>query len=109
MLEDLEGEKLKYETAEEFLADIEKEFRRGNKETVKVVELKRLEQGEKIIKEFIQEFQRVVKESGYERRSLVEKFKRGMNRTICQRLMESEWQPSSIEQKYNRAIILNRN
>ena len=39
----LEVEILKYEMAGEFLAEIKKEFGRGNKETVKVVELKRIE------------------------------------------------------------------
>jgi len=32
-----------------------------------------------------------------------------MNGTICQRLIESEWQSSFIEQWYDRAIALNRN
>ena len=42
-LEDLEGGLLEYETAREFLANIKKEFGEGDKETVKVAELKRLE------------------------------------------------------------------
>jgi len=47
MLEDLKGDLLEYKTAEEFLAIIKKEFGRGDKETVKVVELKGIEQGKK--------------------------------------------------------------
>ena len=35
-----------------------------------------------IIEEFIQEFKRVVRGSGYKRQSLVEEFKRGINRSI---------------------------
>jgi len=72
------------------LADIKKKFGGGDEEGVKVAELKRLEQGGKIMEEFIQEFRRAVRESGYEERSLVEEFKRGINGTIYQRLMESE-------------------
>ena len=53
MLEDLEEGLLEYEIARKFLANIRKEFRRGNKKSVKVAELKRLEQGGKIIKEFV--------------------------------------------------------
>jgi len=34
---------LEYEIAEEFLAELKKEFGEGDKEVVKVVELKRLE------------------------------------------------------------------
>jgi len=43
MLEDLEGRLLEYKTVGEFLADIRKEFGEGDEESVKVVELKRLE------------------------------------------------------------------
>ena len=43
MLEDLEGGLLEYKTIEEFLADLRKEFGEGNKETVNIAELKRLE------------------------------------------------------------------
>jgi len=52
--------------------------------------LRRLEQEGKTIEEFVQKFRRVARESRYKRRSLVEEFKRGINATIYQRLMESE-------------------
>jgi len=42
-LEDLEGGSLEYETVREFLADIKKELGEGDKEIVKVAELKRIE------------------------------------------------------------------
>jgi len=61
------------------------------------------------MEEFVQEFRRAARGSGYEGRPLVEEFKRGINATICQRLMELEWQPSSIKQWYDRATVLNRN
>ena len=64
------------------MADIQKEFGGGDKKSVKIVELKRLEQGSKIIEEFAQEFRRAVRESGYKGRLLVEEFKRGINATI---------------------------
>ena len=68
--------------AGEFLAVIEKEFEGGNEETIKVAELKRLEQRGRTIKEFVQEFRRATRDSEYKGRPLVEEFKRGMNRTI---------------------------
>jgi len=83
ILEDLEEELLKYETAGEFLADIRKEFGGEDKETVKVVELKRIEQEGKTIEECVQEFRRVARGSRYKERHLVEKFKRSMNGIIC--------------------------
>ena len=51
-----------------------------------------------MMEKFVQEFRRTIRESGYKERPLVEKFKRRMNGMICQRLMESEQQPSSIKQ-----------
>ena len=97
-MKDLEGGLLEYKIAGEFLENIKKEFGGGDKETVKVAKLKKLEQEGKMIKEFVQEFRRTARGSGYKGRPLVKEFKRGMNRTICQRLIESEQQPSSIEQ-----------
>jgi len=86
----LEGELLEYETVGEFLAEIRKEFRREDEKLVKVAELKRLEQRGKMMEEFVQKFRKAARESGYEERLLVEEFKRRINATICQRLMESE-------------------
>ena len=50
-------------------------------------ELKRLEQGRRTMKEFVQEFRRAAKDSKYKEGLLIEEFKRGMNRTICQKLI----------------------
>ena len=75
-MEDLEGGLLEYETVEEFLAGIRKEFGRGDEELVKVVELRRLEQEGKTMKKFVQELRRTARGSGYEGRLLVEEFKR---------------------------------
>ena len=82
-LENLEEGVLEYENVGEFLADIRKEFREGGKESVKVTELKKLEQGRKTIEKFVQEFRRAAKESKYKGRPLVEEFKRDINTTIC--------------------------
>jgi len=49
----LEAEVLEYEMAGEFLADLKKEFRGEEKEIVKVAELRRLEQEEKTMEEFV--------------------------------------------------------
>ena len=58
ILEDLEGGSLEYETIGEFLR---KKFGGGDEETIKVAELKRLEQRGKTMEEFIQEFRRVAR------------------------------------------------
>jgi len=64
-LKDLKGELLEYETVGEFLADIKKEFGGEDEKSVKVAELKKLEQGEKMMEEFMQKFQRAARDSGY--------------------------------------------
>ena len=53
ILEDLEEELLKYKTVGEFLADIRKEFREEDKESMKVAELKKVEQEGKMMEEFV--------------------------------------------------------
>ena len=87
-----------YETVEEFLTSLKKEFGRGEEELVKAAELRKLEQGGRTMEEFVQEFKRAAKGSGYEGRPLVEEFKREMNGGIRRNLMEAENQPASIKQ-----------
>jgi len=90
LLEDLE--------VGEFLLELRKEFGGGDEESVKVVKLKKIEQGGKMMEEFVQEFRRVARGSGYQGKVLVEEFKRRMNRGIKRKLIEVERPPSSIKQ-----------
>ena len=55
VLEELEIGELEFETVGEFLAEIKKEFREGEEESVKVAELRKLEQGDKTICAGVQE------------------------------------------------------
>jgi len=109
VMEELEGREMEYETAEEFLTVLKKEFRGGEEEAVKVTELRKLEQGGRTMEEFVQEFKWAARESGYERQPLIEEFKRGMNGGIWRKLMESENPLTSIELWYRRAMALDRN
>jgi len=109
VMEELEAGEIEYETAEEFLMNLKKEFGGGEEEAVKAAELRKLEQGGKTMEEFVQEFKRAARGSGYEGRPLVEEFKRGMNRGIRRKLMEVENLPASIEQWYKRATALDKN
>ena len=109
IMEELETGEIEYETIEEFLTSIKKEFGSGKEESVKAAKLRKLEQEGRMIEEFIQEFKRAVRGSGYEGRPLVEEFKRGINGGIRRKLMKSENPPASIEQWYKRAMALDRN
>jgi len=109
VMEELESGEMEYETAEEFFTDLRKEFGGGEEESVKAAELRRMEQGGKTMEEYVQEFKRAARGSGYEGRLLVEEFKREMNGGIRRKLMEAENPPTSIEQWYRRAMALDRN
>ena len=109
LMEELESGEMEYESMEEFFTSLKKEFGGGEEESVKAVELRKLEQGGRTMKEFVQEFKRAARGSGYERRPLMKEFKRGMNRGIRRKLMELENPPTSIEQWYRRATALDRN
>ena len=108
-MEELEAVEVEYESVEEFLTSLRKEFGGGEAESVKAAELRKLEQGGRTMEEFVQEFKRAARGSGYEGRPLMEEFKRGMNRGIQRKLMESENPLTSIEQWYRRAMALDRN
>ena len=109
IMEELELGEVKYELVEEFLASLRKEFGGGEEESVKTAELRKLEQGERTMEEFMQEFKRAARGSRYEGRPLMEEFKQEMNRAIRRKLMEAENQPGSIEQWYRRTTALDRN
>ena len=75
MLKELEIEEIEFENVGEFLAEIRREFGGGDEESVKVAELKKIEQGGRMMEEFVQDFKRTARGSGYEGRLLVEEFK----------------------------------
>ena len=90
MLEELEAEELEFKNVGEFLAEIKKEFGGEEEESVKAAELRKLEQGGKTIKEFVQKFKRTARGIRYKGRLLVEEFKREMNGVIRRKLMKAE-------------------
>jgi len=94
-LEDLKSGEVKFELVKEFLMELKKKFREEDEKSVKVAKLKKIEQEERTMKEFVQ---KIAKGSRYKGRALVEKFKRKMNKVIRNKLMEAERSPTSIEQ-----------
>jgi len=108
-LDKLETGEIEFENVGELLAEIRREFGRGDEESVKVAELKRIEQEGRMMEEFVQDFKRTARGSGYEGHPLIEEFKWGMNGNIRRKLMEAENQPATIENWFKRAIALDRN
>ena len=100
---------IEFENVWEFLVEIRREFGEGDEESVKVAELKKIEQGGRMMEEFVQDFKRTARGSGYEGWPLMKEFKRGMNGSIRRKLIEAENQSCSIKQWFKRAIALDRN
>ena len=96
-MEELESEKIEYKSVEEFLISLKRESSREEEEATKAAELRKIEQEGRTIEEFVQEFKRAARGSGYEGRPLMEEFKRGINGGIRRKLMEAENPLASIE------------
>ena len=73
ILENLESGNLEYEMVEEFLADLKKKFGGEDKEAVKVVKLKKLEQEERIMEELVQKFRKTTRGSKYKKKTISER------------------------------------
>jgi len=109
VIEELKAGEIEFELAGEFLAEIRREFGGEDEESVKIVELKKIEQGGRTMEEFMQDFKKTARGSSYEGHPLIKEFKWGMNGGIRRKLMEAENQPGSIEQWFKRAITLDHN
>ena len=75
IMDEIEAGEVEFESVEEFFTCLKKEFGGGEEESAKAAELRKLEQGGKTMEEFVQEFKRAARGSGYEGRPLVEEFK----------------------------------
>jgi len=89
---------LEYTIVKEFLIDLKKEFGKEYNKIIKVAELQKIEQENRTMEKFIQEFRRAARESEYKERLLIEKFKRRMNRVIQRKLIETEKPSRSLNQ-----------
>ena len=64
IMKELETGELEYKTIEEFLISLKKKFSRGEEESVKAVELRKLEQRGKMMEKFVQELREQQEEVG---------------------------------------------
>ena len=60
--------------------------------------MRTIEQERRTCDEYVQEFKKVVRGSGYERWPLIEEFKRGLSKVLRRKLAEAENSPSTIEE-----------
>jgi len=101
LLDELAKGELEVELAEQLFTKIRNDFGETSEEERKIEQLKTIEQGGRTCNEYVQEFKKIARGSGYEGRSLIEEFKRGLNRSIRRKLAEEEWQ--------ERVVRLDRN
>jgi len=94
---------------EKLFTKIRNDFEETSEEERKIEQLRKIEQGGRTCDEYIQEFKKVARESGYERRSLIEEFKRGLSGAIRRKLAEAEEPLSTIGEWQERAVRLDRN
>jgi len=97
------------EMVEQLFTKIRNDFGETLEEERKIKQLRTIEQGGRTCDEYVQEFKKVTRESGYERRPLIEEFKRGLNGAIQRKLAKAEEPPTTIGEWQKRAVRLDRN
>jgi len=109
LLDELAKGESEVESAEQLFAKIRNDFGETLEEERKIEQLQMIEQGGRMCDEYIQEFKKVARGSGYEGRPLIEEFKRGLNGAIRRKLAEAEEPPTTIGEWQERAVRLDRN
>jgi len=84
------------ESVEQLFTKIRNNFGEILEEKRKIEQLRTIEQGRGTYNEYVQEFKKVTRESGYKRRPFIKEFKRGLNRSIRRKLAEAEELPTTI-------------
>ena len=77
---------------------IRNNFGETSEEERKIEQLRTIEQENRTCDEYIQEFKKVARGSGYKGRPLIEEFKRGLSGVIRRKLAEVEEPPTTIEE-----------
>jgi len=108
-LDELAKGESEVESAEQLFTKIRNNFGETSEEERKIEQLRTIKQGGRTCDEYVQEFKKIARGSGYERRPLIEEFKQGLNRAIRRKLAEAEEPPTTIGEWQERAVRLDRN
>ena len=90
LLDELLKKESEVETVEELFKKMRNEFGETEEEERKVEQLRTIEQGSRTYNEYVQEFKKIARGSGYEKWPLIKEFKRGLNRGVRRKLAEAE-------------------
>jgi len=97
------------ESVEQLFTKIRNDFRETSEEERKIEQLWTIEQGSRMCDEYVQEFKKVTRGSGYEEQPLIEEFKRGLSGVIRRKLAEAKEPLTTIGEWQERAVRLDRN
>ena len=109
MLDKLAKGESKVESVEQLFTKIRNDFGKTLEEERKIKQLKTIKQGGRTCDKYMQEFKKIARGSSYERRPLIEEFKRGLNKSIRRKLAEAEELPTTIGEWQERIVRLDRN
>jgi len=96
LLDELAKGESEVESVEQLFAKIRNNFRETSEEERKIEQLRTIKQGGRTCNKYVQEFKKVARGSGYEKRPLIEEFKRELNRAIRRKLAKAEEPPTTI-------------
>jgi len=108
-LDELAKGESEVESAEQLFIKIRNNFGEISEEERKIEQLRTIEQGGRTCDEYVQEFKKVARGSGYEGRPLIEEFKQGLNGAIRRKLAKAEEPPTTIGEWQERVVRLDRN
>jgi len=94
---------------EQLFTKIRNDFGETSEEERKIEQLRTIKQRGRTCDEYVQEFKKVARKSGYEGRPLIKEFKRGLSGAIRRKLAEAEEPLSTIGEWQERAVRLDRN
>ena len=109
MLDELAKRESEMDTVEKLFTKIRNDFGETSEEKRKIEQLRAIEQAGRTCDEYVQEFKKVARGSGYEEKPLIEEFKRGLNRAIRRKLAEAKEPLTTIGEWQERAVRLDRN
>jgi len=109
LIDELTKGESEVETVKQLFSKIRNDFGEMSEEEKKIEQLRTIEQGGRTCDEYVQEFKKVARGSGYEGRPLIEEFKRGLNGVIRRKLAEVEEPLTTIGEWQERAVRLDRN
>ena len=108
-MDELAKGELEVETVEQLFTKIRNDFGETSEKERKIEQLRTIKQGGRTCDEYVQEFKKIARGSGYERRPLIEEFKRELNGAIQRKLAKAEEPPTTIGEWQERAVRLDRN